>query len=164
MATIEAICISRKKGRVKKPVPRAEFRTNHGIVGDAHAGDWHRQISLLPLESINLMREKIPNLADGAFAENLITRGLDYSRIAIGTRLHLGGHILLEVTQIGKECHTACAIRSLTGDCIMPREGVFCRVLRGGILEPGEPVRVLPAPEVTEKTLKKTEETTNYTN
>lgn len=164
MATIEAICISTKKGRVKKPVSRAEFRIDHGIVGDAHAGSWHRQISLLPLESIDRMREKIPNLADGAFAENLVTKGLDYSHVQIGTHLRLGEHILLEVTQIGKECHTSCAIRSLTGDCIMPREGVFCRVLRGGVLEPGETVRFAPAPEVTEKTLKKTEETTNYTN
>ncbi|HKJ67586.1 MAG TPA: MOSC domain-containing protein [bacterium] len=143
MATIEAICISTKKGRVKKPVRQAEFRENHGIVGDAHAGDWHRQVSLLPLESINMMREKIPNLTDGAFAENLITRGLDYSSVDIGTRLQLGEDIVLEVTQIGKECHTACVIRTMTGDCIMPREGVFARVIRGGELIPGNEVAVV---------------------
>ena len=143
MATIEAICISTKKGRVKKPVRQAEFRENHGIVGDAHAGDWHRQVSLLPLESINIMREKIPNLTDGAFAENLITRGLDYSSVDIGTRLQLGEDIVLEVTQIGKECHTACVIRTMTGDCIMPREGVFARVIRGGELIPGNEVAVV---------------------
>ncbi len=143
MATIEAICISAKKGRIKKPVPEAEFRKNHGIVDDAHAGDWHRQVSLLPLESINMMREQIPNLADGAFAENLITARLDYAEVQVGSRLRLGNEILLEVTQIGKECHTACAIRTRTGGCIMPREGVFCRVLEGGHLPPGAPVELL---------------------
>ncbi len=142
MATIEAICISTRKGRVKKPVQQAEFREKHGIVSDAHAGDWHRQVSLLPLESINLMREKIPNLADGAFAENLITRGLDYTHVDIGTRLQLGADVVLEVTQIGKECHTACAIRTMTGDCIMPREGVFARVIQGGELAPGDKVEL----------------------
>jgi len=143
MATIEAICISAKKGRVKKPVPSAEFRLNHGVVGDAHAGDWHRQVSLLPLESIDVMREKIPNLADGAFAENLITSGLDFSEITIGSRLRLGNDIVLEITQIGKECHTACVIRTKTGDCIMPREGLFARVIQGGMVAPGDRISVL---------------------
>ncbi len=138
MGRIEAICISTKKGRVKKTIPMAEFRENHGIVGDAHAGEWHRQISILSLESINVMREKIPNLADGAFAENLVISGVDLSRIDVGTRFHLGDSIILEVTQIGKECHTSCAIRTITGDCIMPREGIFCRVIRGGLLHPGD--------------------------
>jgi len=143
MATLEAICISTKKGRVKKPVTRADFRKNHGIVGDAHAGDWHRQVSLLPLESIDVMREKIPNLADGAFAENLITSGLDFTEISIGSRLRLGNNIVLEITQIGKECHTACVIRTKTGDCIMPREGLFARVIEGGELFPGERISIL---------------------
>jgi len=143
MGRIEAICISAKKGRVKKPVKSAEFRINHGIVGDAHAGDWHRQISLLPLESINMMREKIPNLADGAFAENLITSGLEFTDVKVGTQFHLSDSILLEVTQIGKECHNSCAIRTRTGDCIMPREGIFCRVLRGGKLAPGDTVEIV---------------------
>jgi len=138
MGKIEAICISRKKGRVKKRIPEAEFRVAHGIVGDAHAGNWHRQVSILARESIDVMREQIPNLADGAFAENLVLSGLDFSGVTIGDRLLLGQNIVLEITQIGKECHTACAIRSLTGDCIMPREGIFCRVLSGGRLAPGD--------------------------
>ena len=138
MGHIEAICISTTKGRVKKPVEAAEFRPNHGIVGDAHAGDWHRQVSILPQESIDVMREQIPNLADGAFAENIVTAGIDFSRVQIGTQFQFGDSVLLEVTQIGKECHTACAIRSMTGDCIMPREGIFCRVLQGGRLQPGD--------------------------
>jgi len=142
MGHIEAICISTKKGHVKKAIQSAEFRVNHGIIGDAHAGDWHRQISILPLESINTMREKIPNLADGAFAENLVTSGIDFSEVGIGTLFHLADSIFLEVTQIGKECHTACAIRSRTGDCIMPREGVFCRVLQGGMLQPGDAIEI----------------------
>lgn len=142
MGRIEAICISTKKGRVKKSIQSAEFRKNHGIIGDAHAGDWHRQISILPIESINVMRETIPNLADGAFAENIVTSGLGFSNVEIGTQFHLGDSILLEVTQIGKECHTACTIRSLTGDCIMPREGIFCRVLQGGKLFPGDKVEI----------------------
>ncbi len=142
--TIESICISRKKGVVKKPVDEAVFRTNHGIEGDAHAGDWHRQISLLPEESIEGVREHIPNLTDGAFAENLITAGVDLGALHVGTQLLINGEVRLEVTQIGKECHTACAIRTITGDCIMPREGVFCRVLHGGRVVSGMPIKLQP--------------------
>jgi len=148
MGRIETICISTRKGRIKKPISTAEFRKDYGIVGDAHAGNWHRQVSILPKESIDMMRKQIPNLADGAFAENIITSGLDFSRIEIGTRFLLGETILLEVTQIGKECHTACAIRNLTGDCIMPREGIFCRVIQGGNVNPGAWVEVTETPKV----------------
>jgi len=148
MGHIEAICISTKKGRVKKPVTAAEFREQHGIVGDAHAGDWHRQVSILPQESIDIMREQIPNLADGAFAENIVTAGLDFSGVEIGTQFILGESIVLEVTQIGKECHTACAIRTMTGDCIMPREGIFCQVLQGGELQPGDRTEIAAVAEV----------------
>lgn len=142
--TIESICISCRKGIVKKPVDEAEFRVDYGIEGDAHAGDWHRQISLLPKESIERVREEIPNLADGAFAENLITAGIDLGALQIGTQLRINDEVLLEVTQIGKECHTACAIQTLTGDCIMPREGIFCRVLHGGRVLPGMSIELLP--------------------
>ncbi len=137
MGTIAAICTSEKKGERKTPVARVDLRTEHGIVGDAHAGPWHRQVSLLPAESIERVRAQIPDLDDGDFAENLVTRGLDLSGVDVGDRFRLADNILLEVTQIGKECHQGCAIREITGDCIMPREGIFCRVLNGGRLEPG---------------------------
>ena len=138
-AKIEAICISKEKGIVKTPVDKAELRFAHGIVGDAHAGDWHRQVSLLATESIAKMKAILPDLADGAFAENIVTSGLEIKNLPIGTRLHLGSTVL-ELTQIGKECHHGCAIREATGDCVMPREGVFCKVLEGGIIQPGDSV------------------------
>ena len=137
MGRIEAICISPGKGTVKKPTAAAELRERHGIVGDAHAGDWHRQVSLLPAESIAKVRDLMPNLADGAFAENLITSGLNLSGVIIGDRVTIGERVVLEITQIGKECHHGCAIRQITGDCIMPREGVFCKVLQGGHITAG---------------------------
>ena len=139
MGRIEAICISREKGTVKETVTVAELRVKHGIVGDAHAGDWHRQVSLLPSESIAKVREMMPELADGAFAENLVTSGVDLAHVRIGDKVSIGDDVLLEVTQIGKECHQGCAIRQITGDCIMPREGIFCRVLQGGNIQPGSP-------------------------
>ncbi|MEN8008299.1 MAG: MOSC domain-containing protein [Candidatus Krumholzibacteriota bacterium] len=137
MGRIEAICISREKGTVKETVTGAELRVKHGIVGDAHAGDWHRQVSLLPSESIAKVRDLMPELADGAFAENLVTSGIDLGHVRIGDKVSIGDHVLLEVTQIGKECHHGCAIRQITGDCIMPREGIFCRVLQGGNIQAG---------------------------
>ncbi len=137
MGKIEAICISREKGTVKETVNTAELRVKHGIVGDAHAGDWHRQVSLLPSESIAKVREMMPELADGAFAENLVTSGVDLAHVRIGDKVSIGDDVLLEITQIGKECHHGCAIRQITGDCIMPREGIFCRVLQGGNIQPG---------------------------
>ena len=137
MGKIEAICISREKGTVKETVTTAELRVKHGIVGDAHAGDWHRQVSLLPSESIAKVRDMMPELADGAFAENLVTSGVDLAHVRIGDKVSIGDDVLLEVTQIGKECHHGCAIRQITGDCIMPREGIFCRVLQGGNIQPG---------------------------
>lgn len=139
---IEAICISAERGVVKTPVSRAELRVGYGIVGDAHAGDWHRQVSLLAAESIAQVKAVLPDLADGAFAENVVTSGLEIKSLSVGSRLRLG-ETLLEVTQIGKECHHGCAIREATGDCIMPREGVFCRVIEGGTIRPGNPVAVL---------------------
>jgi len=153
MAVIQAICISEKKGTVKQNIPKATLKTDWGIVGDAHAGNWHRQVSLLAGERIDTMKALVPGLKDGAFAENLITRGIDLRTLGVGSRLALGDSVLLEITQIGKECHQGCAIRKLTGDCIMPREGLFARVLEGGVIEPGAPVRIvtrIPVETVTE--------------
>ena len=147
MGAIKAICISENKGEQKHPVPAAELRADHGIVGDAHAGTEHRQVSLLPAESIEKMRRLIPDLADGAFAENLVTTGVDLTGITIGDRLQAGAGVVLEVTQIGKECHDACVIGRKTGDCIMPREGVFCRVVAGGPLRPRDPIGRDPRPK-----------------
>ncbi len=136
---IEAICISSEKGVVKTTVDQAELRFAHGIVGDAHAGDWHRQVSMLATESIAKMKAILPELADGAFAENIVVSGLELKSLPIGTKLHLG-ETVLELTQIGKECHYGCAIREATGDCVMPREGIFCKVLEGGMIQPGDSV------------------------
>lgn len=137
-----AVCISKSKGERKTPVDQVELRINHGIVGDAHAGDWHRQISLLAEESIDKMRAMGLDVDKGDFAENLTTIGIDLVQLPIGSQLQIG-ECLLEVTQIGKECHTRCAIYHQAGDCVMPKEGVFARVLKGGYLHPGDPVEVI---------------------
>ena len=138
MGTVKAICVSGKKGDRKRPVLSAELRAAHGIVGDAHAGSSDRQVSLLPEESIARMRAVLPELDDGDFAENIVTSGVDMAGVKVGDRLRAGSGALLEVTQIGKECHEGCVIREKTGDCIMPREGVFCRVVEGGGLQTGD--------------------------
>ncbi len=143
MGKIEAICISKKKGIVKKEIPQAIVVINYGIEGDAHAGDWHRQISLLAGESIDTAKEIIPSLARGAFAENIITRGIDLKKIKIGERIKLGDSVILEITQIGKKCHTECAIKTQIGDCIMPREGIFAKVLEGGKISPNDRILTL---------------------
>ena len=143
MGYIAAICISHKKGIVKREVKEALVIENRGLEGDAHAGDWHRQISLLAGERIDTVKETLPTLKNGAFAENIITRGIDLGALRIGDRLRLGNDVVLEITQIGKECHNdGCAIKKATGDCIMPREGLFARVLKGGTLRAGDPLRV----------------------
>jgi MOSC domain-containing protein YiiM len=126
-----SINVSREVGVPKTPVERAVLRAGHGIEGDAHAGDWHRQVSLLADEDIETMRGRGVELPPGIFAENLTTRGLDLSHLPVGSRLRIG-RALLEITQIGKECHEGCAIRRQVGDCVMPRCGVFARVLEGG--------------------------------
>ncbi len=143
--SVVAVNISLKKGEQKTPVPTVELRENHGIVGDAHAGDWHRQVSLLAEESIDKMRRLGLDVDPGAFAENITTRGLDLVALPIGTRLRVG-EALLEVTQIGKECHNRCAIFYQAGDCVMPKEGIFARVLRGGTVTAGTVVEVLSEP------------------
>jgi len=121
MAHVVATCISEKKGERKTPVNSVDLRENHGIVGDAHAGDWHRQVSLLASESIDKMRQMGLNVSSGDFAENITTVGIDLPSLPVGTRLAVGT-TLLEVTQIGKECHTRCAIYYKAGDCVMPKE------------------------------------------
>jgi MOSC domain-containing protein YiiM len=132
--TLLSINISTAVGVPKTPVDRAVLRENHGIEGDAHAGEWHRQVSLLADEDIESMRGRGVDLPPGIFAENLTTRGIDLSRLPVGARLHIGP-ALLEITQIGKECHQGCAIRQAVGDCVMPRRGVFARVLTGGEID-----------------------------
>jgi MOSC domain-containing protein YiiM len=140
---IDAICISSRKGIVKHEIAEAVLVENFGIKGDAHAGDWHRQVSLLASESIARMKEALPGLRNGAFAENLIISGIDVRSLKIGDQLTIEGGTLLEVTQIGKECHNSgCAIKKATGTCIMPVEGVFTRVIRGGAIERGRAISV----------------------
>ena len=142
MASVVAVCISEIKGVVKKPVPELYVKINHGIVGDAHAGEWHRQVSLLASESVDKLRSKMPNIEAGAFAENILTSGICLYELPIGTRLRIG-KVLLEVTQIGKECHNdGCAIKRQTGDCVMPREGIFAIVLEEGVIKPGSIITI----------------------
>jgi len=138
-ATIVATCISKNKGERKTQVDQVELRQEHGIIGDAHAGDWHRQISLLAIESIAKMQAMGLDVDSGDFAENLTTKGIDLVTLPIGTRLKVG-ETLLEVTQIGKECHNRCAIYEQAGDCVMPKEGIFARVIEGGIIKPEDEV------------------------
>ncbi|CAK8713626.1 MOSC domain-containing protein [Candidatus Electrothrix laxa] len=141
MATIEAICISKKKGIPKSSIKEATFQVGFGILKDAHGGDWHRQVSLLAGESIDRVKEKLPQLTQGAFAENIITRGVDLGSVAVGDTLRIGSEILLEITQIGKKCHDdGCVIKKITGDCIMPREGIFAIVLQGGEAKTGDTI------------------------
>lgn len=141
MAEIVAVCISDRKGVVKRPVPCAQLKLHHGIVGDAHAGDWHRQVSLLAEESVDTMRAMGLTLAPGDFAENVLTRGIELKTLPVGTRLRLG-EAVVEVTQIGKECHQGCAIRQATGRCVMPTEGIFAVVVTEGRVRPGDSVYV----------------------
>jgi MOSC domain-containing protein YiiM len=137
--TVVAVCISEKKGERKTPVAAVELRENHGIVGDAHAGEWHRQVSLLAAESIDKMRALGLGVDSGDFAENITTSGIDLPALPVGTRL-AAGEAVIEVTQIGKECHTRCAIYYQAGDCVMPKEGIFARVIKGGIVSAGAQV------------------------
>ncbi len=142
MGTIWAICISEQKGTPKHDVAEAQLKVDWGIEGDAHAANWHRQVSLLNREKIEDFKAKGAPVENGAFGENLIVTDIDFSTLPLGTRFR-SGNVLLELTQIGKECHHGCAIRQIMGDCIMPREGVFCRVLQGGTLHPGEQLDIV---------------------
>lgn len=141
-ATVEAVCVSEEKGTRKRPVDAIELVVGEGVSGDAHAGNWHRQVSLLPAEAVDELRDRLPDLAPGDFAENILTRGVDLKALPVGTVLRVGAAELV-VTQIGKECHTACEIRRLTGRCAMPTEGIFCVVTRGGSLRAGDRLEVV---------------------
>ncbi len=137
-----SVNISEKKGTIKSPVPQIELKKKHGIVGDAHAGNWHRQVSLLAVESLNKMKEKIPSLKPGDFAENIMTEGISLHTLPIGTLLIIG-ECELEVTQIGKECHKGCEIRNITGECTMPTEGIFAIVRKEGTIYPRDAIRIV---------------------
>lgn len=140
MAKVVSVNISARKGEAKHPVPAIELRLRHGIVGDAHAGDWHRQISLLAEESVDTMRDAAPlSLDAGVFAENINTVGIDLKHLPVGTRLRIG-ETEVEVTQIGKECHNDCAIKQAVGRCVMPTEGIFAVVIREGVVRPGDDI------------------------
>ena len=142
MAEVVSVNISEKKGTVKREVPEIHLKLRHGILGDAHAGDWHRQISLLAEESVDKMRSLLPGLEPGAFAENINTRGLDLKSLPVGTRLRLG-ETVVEVTQIGKECHNDCEIKKRTGKCVMPTEGIFAVVVTEGTVRKGDKIEIL---------------------
>ncbi|MEW8958262.1 MAG: MOSC domain-containing protein [Moorella sp. (in: firmicutes)] len=143
MGRIVAVCTSANKGERKKNVGRGNLIANHGLEGDAHAGPWHRQVSLLALESIAKMQAKGLQVGPGDFAENLTTEGIDLVSLPVGTKLKIGDRVLVEVTQIGKECHSRCAIYRQAGDCVMPREGIFVAVLEGGPVQVGDPIEVI---------------------
>jgi cyclic pyranopterin phosphate synthase len=138
-----AVSISRKKGEKKTNVDAARLIREHGVDQDAHAGDWHRQVSLLDMESVSRIRDKGLDVHPGNFAENITTRGIRLWKLPVGTRLRLGAEVLVEVTQIGKECHDRCAIFHQVGDCVMPREGIFAKVVEDGTIRPGDAITVL---------------------
>ena len=137
MGKIIGICISEKRGTAKHEIEEAILAKDWGIQGDAHAGHWHRQVSLLSYEKIEEFRKKGADIELGAFGENLIVSGYDFRNLAVGTRFQCG-EAVLEMTQIGKECHSHCEIYKVVGDCIMPREGVFAKVLQGGTIKVGD--------------------------
>jgi len=142
MANVTAVCISEKKGIRKHAVPYIDIKLHHGIVGDAHAGDWHRQISLLAEESVDKMRALSLTLTAGAFAENIDTVGLELKTLPVGTRLQIGSTVVC-VTQIGKQCHSDCAIKQATGTCVMPTEGIFAVVETEGRIQKGDEITIL---------------------
>lgn len=143
MSRIIAVCTSKKKGARKKPVAEGLIRENFGLDGDGHAsGTTHRQISLLAAESIDKMQDFGIEISPGDFAENLTTQGIDLVSLPVGTYLCIGEQIILELTQIGKECHTRCAIYRQAGTCIMPQEGIFAKVIHGGIVRAGDSIRI----------------------
>ena len=142
MASVIAVCVSDTKGTIKTSVPEINVKAGYGIENDAHAGEGHRQVSLLAVESADKLRGKIPNLEAGAFAENILTSGICLYEILIGAKLYIG-ETILEVTQIGKECHNeGCVIKQQTGECVMPREGIFASVLQSGTIKPGDGIKV----------------------
>lgn len=144
MAKITAVNISEKKGTPKKSIQEGVLIENFGLEGDAHAGKWHRQISLLGIESIEKAKGmRTDGLCHGVFAENLTTEGIELYTLPIGTKLKVGSEAILEITQIGKECHEGCAVSKLVGQCVMPKEGVFAKVLKGGKVHPGDEINII---------------------
>jgi len=143
MAKIITVCWSKEKGTKKKAIAEGVLKEDYGLIGDAHANCCtHRQVSLLAVESINKMRSLGFNIGPGDFAENLTTEGIDQASLPVGTYVSVGKEVLLEITQIGKECHTGCAILRQIGKCIMPKEGVFAKVIRGGLVKAGDRIRI----------------------
>ena len=143
---IVSIATSKKKGTRKTPADEAFISKDHGLEGDAHAGKWHRQVSFLSSESIDEARRQGLEVSFGDFAENIATTGVDWKTLPIGTRVRLGDTVVVEITQIGKECHNKCAIYYKAGDCIMPREGVFARVLAEGTIRCGDQIQIEQSP------------------
>jgi MOSC domain-containing protein YiiM len=140
---IVSIALSKKKGTPKETVETADLLVDHGLRGDAHAGPWHRQVSFLAAESIEKARGRGLDVGFGDFAENIATRGVNWLEVPIGTLVNLGNSAVVEITQIGKECHTRCAIYYRAGDCIMPKEGIFGKVLEGGSIRKGDAIRIV---------------------
>lgn len=150
MGKIMAVCISEKRGTQKKNIDKVRLIENFGLEGDAHGGNWHRQVSLLSYEKVRAFEEKGISVEDGAFGENLLVEGFDFKTLPVGTRFRCG-EALLEMTQIGKECHSHCEIYQAVGDCIMPREGVFARVLHGGMIQIGDVMEIVPSSDSDSK-------------
>lgn len=150
MGKIMAVCISEKRGTQKKNIGKVRLIENFGLEGDAHGGNWHRQVSLLSYEKVRAFEEKGISVEDGAFGENLLVEGFDFKTLPVGTRFRCG-EALLEMTQIGKECHSHCEIYQAVGDCIMPREGVFARVLHGGVIQIGDEMEIVPSSDSDSK-------------
>jgi MOSC domain-containing protein YiiM len=146
---VSSLARSRKKGTRKITVDEVLLVKDHGVEGDAHAGPWHRQVSFLAEERVEEARSRGLDVTFGDFAENIATSGVDWKEIPVGTRFTVGDAALLEITQIGKECHTKCAIYYQAGDCIMPREGVFARVITGGLVRLGDGILILPPGDPT---------------
>ncbi|MEG1310535.1 MAG: MOSC domain-containing protein [Romboutsia sp.] len=143
MAKIASINISERKGVIKIPVEKAEIKVNYGIVGDAHAGNWHRQISILAQESVDKMIDKgFNHLKFGDFAENITTKGIEVHSLLVGTKIKIG-ECEVEVTQIGKKCHGGCKIKETTGDCVMPREGIFVKVIKEGTINIDDSIEII---------------------
>lgn len=139
---VKAVNISSTKGVVKNPIEKGYFKVDHGLEGDAHAGNWHRQVSLLASESADKVRAAGLEIEDGKFAENITTEGIELFTLPVGTKLKIGESVQ-EVTQIGKECHTGCAIKQAVGECVMPKEGIFTKVIVSGIVKPGDSIEVI---------------------
>lgn len=152
MAIVKAVCISERKGTQKAPVDEITLKEEWGVENDAHAGNWHRQVSLLSSGSVEAFKAQGAPVHDGSFGENIVVEGIDFKRLPVGTRFSVGTDgVVLEQTQVGKHCHSRCEIYKIMGDCIMPREGVFARVLHGGTVRPGDHLCIEFVPSMLEE-------------